>query len=388
MEDYADFDPLFLVREPRSRWERSGLTPGQERWFNLVALALIVVFTSGWGYSISVSEAGSGIAPATFTPISSRITVTPLARNAPPVAAFFIDELVAELAKEIEPLRGASGELNVVLQQPGEELALPTLSDTVPEGTEISLRPAEGTGSAADVPPVAGSATPGVWNVVLQLKDAVRTVSDLNVITLVPLSERKGGRIGKYLIGSWPTERGPARPNYEVPRGLISVTPENRHVQVSEHLQLGDFLTKGQVNVWPKYVALSPRLLDKLELTFQELERSGHRVDDVFVVSGFRTPIYNRSGGSTAGRGALSRHMYGDAADVAIDNDGSGRMDDLNGDGRVTVADARIIAEAAQRVELSHPHLVGGIGVYPPTSAHSGFVHIDARGYRARWGAW
>jgi hypothetical protein len=80
--------------------------------------------------------------------------------------------------------------------------------------------------------------------------------------------------------------------------------------------------------------------------------------------------------------------MYGDAADVAIDNDGSGRMDDLNGDGRVTVADARIIAEAAQRVELRHPHLVGGIGVYPPTAAHSGFVHIDARGYRARWGAW
>jgi uncharacterized protein YcbK (DUF882 family) len=388
MEEYSDFDPLFLVREPRSRWERSGLTPGQERWFNMVALALIVVFTSGWGYSISVSEAGSGIAPASFTPISSRITAAPLAKNAPPVAAFFIDELVAELAKEIEPLRGASGELNVVLQQPGEELALPTLSDTVPEGTEISLRPAEGTGSASDVPPVPGSATPGVWNVVLQLRDAVRTVSDLNVITLVPLSERKGGRIGKYLIGSWPTERGPARPNYEVPRGLISVTPENRHVQVSEHLQLGDFLTKGQANVWPKYVALSPRLLDKLELTFQELERSGHRVDDVFVVSGFRTPIYNESGGSTAGRGALSRHMYGDAADVAIDNDGSGRMDDLNGDGRVTVADARIIAEAAQRVELRHPHLVGGIGVYPPTAAHSGFVHIDARGYRARWGAW
>jgi hypothetical protein len=54
----------------------------------------------------------------------------------------------------------------------------------------------------------------------------------------------------------------------------------------------------------------------------------------------------------------------------------------------VNVADARIIAQAAERVERRHPHLVGGIGVYTPGPGHSGFVHIDARGYRARWGAW
>jgi uncharacterized protein YcbK (DUF882 family) len=28
---------------------------------------------------------------------------------------------------------------------------------------------------------------------------------------------------------------------------------------------------------------------------------------------------------------------------------------------------------------------VGGIGIYPATSAHGPFVHIDARGTRARW---
>ena len=108
-------------------------------------------------------------------------------------------------------------------------------------------------------------------------------------------------------------------------------------------------------------------------------------VGDVFLISGFRTPVYNETGGSTAGRGKLSRHMYGDAADVAIDNDGNGRMDDLTGDGRVTVADARVLAEAAEEVERRYPHLIGGIGVYRPTSAHGGFVHIDTRGYRARW---
>jgi uncharacterized protein YcbK (DUF882 family) len=155
---------------------------------------------------------------------------------------------------------------------------------------------------------------------------------------------------------------------------------------VSTHFQLQDFLTKGQEGVWPKYVALSTRLLDKLELTLQELERNGHPVEDVFVISGFRTPWYNASGGNTQGRGALSRHMYGDAADIAIDNNGDRCMDDLNGDGRADVRDARIIADAAEAVERTHPHLIGGIGIYrPEPGSHCGMVHIDTRGNRARW---
>jgi len=36
-------------------------------------------------------------------------------------------------------------------------------------------------------------------------------------------------------------------------------------------------------------------------------------------------------------------------------------------------------------VEAANPGLVGGIGIYPATSAHGPFVHIDARGTRARW---
>jgi uncharacterized protein YcbK (DUF882 family) len=39
-----------------------------------------------------------------------------------------------------------------------------------------------------------------------------------------------------------------------------------------------------------------------------------------------------------------------------------------------------------ERVERAHPSLVGGIGIYKGTSAHAGFVHVDVRGTRARWG--
>jgi uncharacterized protein YcbK (DUF882 family) len=102
-------------------------------------------------------------------------------------------------------------------------------------------------------------------------------------------------------------------------------------------------------------------------------------------MSGFRTPQYNKGGGVTTGRAELSRHMYGDAADVFIDSDHDGVMDDLDHDGRHTIGDARVISRAVDRVEAAHPELIGGAGVYPAASGHGPFIHIDSRGYRARW---
>jgi uncharacterized protein YcbK (DUF882 family) len=224
---------------------------------------------------------------------------------------------------------------------------------------------------------------------VVNLRGAVRQIPDLNVITTVPLAEARGGRLHGYRIGEWAVPRGLAahqRQAYAVPRSMIEVTPENMHLQVSEHFRLRDFLTKGQADVWPKYVLMSPRLLDKLELTIQELERMGHPVENVGIISGFRHPHYNLHGGDPRGRGALSRHMYGDAMDWYVDNTRNGCMDDLNGDGRVDVRDVQIIAEAAERVERRHPHLIGGIGIYRPVpGSHCGFIHLDTRGWRARW---
>ena len=56
--------------------------------------------------------------------------------------------------------------------------------------------------------------------------------------------------------------------------------------------------------------------------------------------------------------------MFGDASDVFVDNDGDGRMDDLNNDGRIDYRDAQVIVAAAERVEQSFTSLVGGAGVY------------------------
>ncbi len=354
------------------RLERPGLSRTQERVFNIVSSLIVIVFTVGWTFAITDARAREATPP-----ILSAVTLNPLSSDAPPPAPYLLDAAVRALTKEPR-LRGLSGALRVDVQAPGDTLAVP---DSLRNQTEI------GYAQPGSAQPVAEPPEPGVWNVLVRVGEAIQAVPDFNVIRLVPLSEKRGGKIGSYLIGAWPYETGgrPRLPVYAPPRGLVRVTPENLNTRVSEHFLLRDFVTKGQVNVWPKYVALSTTLLDKLELTIQELERSGQEVSDVGVISGFRTPQYNKSGGDPAGRGALSRHMYGDAMDIYIDNDHNGRMDDLNHDGRVDIGDARVLAAAADRVEKQYPSLIGGIGVYRPTGAHSGFVHIDTRGFRARW---
>jgi uncharacterized protein YcbK (DUF882 family) len=208
-----------------------------------------------------------------------------------------------------------------------------------------------------------------------------------NFVALRPFTDKQKGKLGAYRLGFWPSERRSRLTDaYENPDGFIEVTPENQDMQISEHFRLSDFLTHDQKDVWPKYLVLNEDLVDKLELVIAQLERDGVTVRRMVVMSGFRTPWYNRHGGQVGGRAELSRHMYGDAADVFIDNTGRGRMSDLNHDGRVDSRDARVILKAVSEVEKEHPELVGGVGVYRATRSHGPFAHIDVRGWRARWG--
>lgn len=375
---YITDEQLFpRPREPRNIWERTGFTAAQRRRIDASLLLLLMVFVAGWIYSAAIAL-DRGDSPNIARRLAT--AATPLSQDAPPPTAFLLDAALARMTADLARFRGESGALQVVIPQAGDSLALP---DTLADGVDVVYGPAERQGPG----PVDRPSSPGIWNLMLQVRDAVRSVPSMSVVTLVPATEASGGRIGSYRIGSWPSRVSgvPTPDRYRPPEGFIRVTPENQNLRVSEHFLLREFVTKGQENVWPKYVVLSPRMLDKAELTIQELEAEGHPVERVGVVSGFRTPSYNAGGGDTSGRGALSRHMYGDAVDFFIDNDGDFRMDDLNGDGRVTIADARVMAAAAERVERKHPNLVGGIGVYAPTGAHSGFIHVDTRGYRARW---
>ncbi len=205
-------------------------------------------------------------------------------------------------------------------------------------------------------------------------------------LTVVRFADKRDGRVGAYNVGRWPGEiRAPRSVAYGLPIGFIQVTEQNADLPISENFRLRDFVDRNQPNVWPKALVLEERLIDKLELITTELQRIGNVRARLLVMSGFRTPV-TTAGGARSRRSPQSRHQYGDAADIIVDGNGDGRMDDLNGDARVDVRDTRVLITAIQTVEARYPELVGGIGMYRTGSVRGPFVHVDARGTSVRWG--
>lgn len=364
---------LHLPPPARSRWHRGGVSPRTERvleWFGSAVIALLMI---GWTWSVVDAATGPADRRSGTVMVGSAITSTDA-----PNTAYLTDASLAALSGE---LRGASGKLRAQIVPAGTPLD----AEALPEGAE--LRTQEAVSSQNTTAPRAG-----IWHLAVAIGSAIRPITDFSLISMRPRAEKHGGRVGLYYIGSWPGETGklsaPKRApadRYRPPSGFIEVTQENADTRVSDHFRLRDFLTHDQATVWPKFLVLEMRNVDKLELVLSDLAAHGVDVHQVRVMSGFRTPQYNKSGGNPSGRAGLSRHMYGDAADIFIDGNGDGVMDDLNHDGKSTIADARVVSEAVDRVEAAHPELIGGAGVYPAESGHGPFIHIDSRGYRARW---
>jgi uncharacterized protein YcbK (DUF882 family) len=294
-------------------------------------------------------------------------------------------------AADGEPGQGLSGKLRVAIVRALDALDLPFVEkQETAEGATYRWVPLFGTredrllGASPFGERVSAPSRPGVWRLLVQGGGwSSNSAAELAVITQVPFTEKKGAVLNGYRIGRYPVEGSGRTDRYAPPSGFIEVTPENKDLQISEHFRLGQFVTKNQHDVWPKYVALDMRLIDKLELVMQELNAMGIRAERMHVMSGYRTPEYNGPG--EGGRAKLSRHTYGDAADVWIDNEGDGYISDLNGDGRRDIEDAKLILRAVDRVEQKYPELVGGTGIYLDNGAHGPFVHIDVRGTLSRW---
>lgn len=203
----------------------------------------------------------------------------------------------------------------------------------------------------------------------------------LNLFVMVPYQgeeEINGYRIGQY-------QRTPLKgqPEYAMPRGLIEVTRANLGTWVSPHFRLAQFVGK-QESGYPKYLVLRTRLLLKLESVLEELRERGVASDTLFVMSGYRTPFYNASIGNVT---KYSRHSYGDAADVFVDRDNDGRMDDITGDGKSNLSDALLIYGMVEELSKDtwFQPFEGGLGIYPPNPRFGPMVHMDTRGEKARW---
>lgn len=287
---------------------------------------------------------------------------------------------------------GLSGALKVIIALPGRRVRLPLerlggVSWTPLRYAWRSSSGPAGAGATKRVLPGDSAALPGEpgeYTLWVAAAAGVLREPAVRALVEVPFARKHDGYLDGYHIGRYPTEGRVRHGRYAPPAGFIRVTPGMVDLPVSTHFRLGQFLTHDQANVWPKFLVLNPRLIDKLELVLAELNREGVPAHHMTIMSGYRTPQYNRRGLSR-GRALLSRHQWGGAADVWVDDDGDGYIDDLNGDGRRDTGDVRVILRAVDAVERAHPSLRGGAGVYPATSAHGPFIHIDVRGRAARW---
>jgi len=220
--------------------------------------------------------------------------------------------------------------------------------------------------------------TPGIYEIIV--KADLQTYV-LKLFVMKPLDEIKKNS-PHFIVGDYPSKSYKNMRQYAIPDGMIEVTEANQETYLSEHFQVKDFLTKQQSG-FPKYVIISPKLIYKLELIIQKMEANGVEVENLHVMSGYRTPHYNGS----IGNGRNSRHIYGDAADIFLDNDNNQLMDDVNKDGKLTIEDARFLGAIADKIDNDPKHswLKGGIGVYNGNGSHGVFVHIDTRGNIIRW---
>ena len=117
--------------------------------------------------------------------------------------------------------------------------------------------------------------------------------------------------------------------------------------KLSKHFSLKEFRPKSGAY---DGVRVAPLLVNKLE---QIRAKAG---GTVYITSAYRPPAYNKSVGGVSN----STHIDGLAADIYTDHLTTAQLYDI---ANVVIGDS------------------GGVGFYP----HQGFVHVDVRGYRARW---
>ncbi|MBL0940509.1 MAG: hypothetical protein IBJ03_16560 [Gemmatimonadaceae bacterium] len=293
----------------------------------------------------------------------------------------------AESAKRAVPrvevsaaARGTSGEVHMRFVRAGERVAFPLTSRAELSGyhyqwIEIGSQESGDVMRPIDSDTLLAPLQPGFYELSVSRGGVTQRLTSTRLAVLVPFEHKLGSTLNGYQIGRYPAEWN-RNGELEKPSGFAEVHEKHLDLPLTRHLKVRDFITHDRQTMWPRYVAIDPRVLDKIELVLAELarRRGEERMDfKVEVHSGFRTPLHNAN---VEGSARDSRHLYGDAADVAIDADG---------DGKLTIFDAYRVETAVDWVERMHPEFAGGLGVYSSNRYATPYCHIDARGERKRW---
>ncbi|MFW6230328.1 MAG: peptidase M15A [Halanaerobium sp.] len=205
----------------------------------------------------------------------------------------------------------------------------------------------------------------------------------INVFVLHPREEKEGQYLEDFKIGNYPEIPEDKKDHYSKPKGFLKIDESVLDLNLTPHFKMEQFLTN-QTEKLPQFIAIQESLLLKLELFLAEVNKAGYQADTFGIVSIYRTPDFNKELGNDTD---FSRHIFGDAADIYIDNTGDDWMDDLNGDGESNKADADLLADLAiefdQKEKFSD--LQGGVCSYKGNGVRGSFIHIDARGFHTTW---
>ena len=214
---------------------------------------------------------------------------------------------------------------------------------------------------------------PGSYQITVNSSGGRREIT-LNAFVTVPADKVVRGQLNGYAIGRYPPASVKNDVPYVPPAGFVEVTRANENTLLSPHFRLKDFLCK-EAGGYPKYVVIREDLLLKLESILTTLRTRGYAGPTLRLMSGYRTPAYNKAIGNVS----YSMHLFGGAADIVVDAD-------LNRDGVIDRADAFTLSQLVNAADPSGEREAGGLGIYGATPAHGPFVHVDVRPAPARWG--
>ncbi len=197
-----------------------------------------------------------------------------------------------------------------------------------------------------------------------------------------------GVSIGKYPNPSQGTDKVREYPSRHVaPTYFVEINEQTESLKLSPIVKIGDLVCPTSKENPTRHVNFAPvdySLIIKVEAGWQLFSARNPEIPNWRFISWFRTPAHNkRERGSS-----FSRHIYGDALDIIVDLNDDWRMDDLNGDRRIDMKDALVIASVFEELETTFALPWGGVGTYeyPGDESMGAAVHIDTRGFWARWG--
>lgn len=196
----------------------------------------------------------------------------------------------------------------------------------------------------------------------------------------------KDGYINDFYLGKYPTPNVPYKHLYKIPSFFYKITENNSELHISNDWTIKE-LAIDKTESLPQYIAFDYNLLQKLVEIKNELKKR-NKPNNMYFIGGMFISPYNNIKRYENGKGmvaSVSRHLYGDAVDFIIDENNDNEMDDLNDDGTVDYLDARYLEKLVTSLENNHKCKIGGFVVYAPPLNDHVTVHVDTRGYRARW---